>query len=118
MSCLDEVEPGDEPPDVEESSEGPIDWVAKGRAEKVGKMVACEEQRAREEGLDPIADAEQVARKLRGYTAEQWRDLQVAAGIGLGLPPHRRKVPSKLTQESVIARFEQRATAAAHLEDS
>lgn len=115
--CFDgEPFPPDDPAETE--TQGPIDWVAKGRAEKVTRMVAIEAQRACDEGLDPVADSEQVARKLRGYTDEQWRDLQVAAGIGLGVPPHRRKVPSKATQEAVIDRFEQRATAAAHLDDA
>lgn len=103
MSFLDEVEPGDEP-----SDEAPIDWEAKGRGLKVDAMVAVEERRAREAGYHPIADAEVIARKLRGYTDEQWLDLQVAAGIGIKLPPHRRKVPSKVTQGLVIERFELR----------
>lgn len=113
---------GDEPPIQDDPAEaepdGPVDWEAKGRAAKVDKMVAFEEQRAREEGLDPTADAERIARKLRALTDTEWKDLQAAAGIGLGLPANRRKVPSKKTQEAVIERFEQRATAAAHLEES
>jgi hypothetical protein len=111
VSYIDDVEPGDESTGEQPPAE-PIDWVAKGRAEKADKLLAVIDANAREEGLDPIIDAEAIARMLRGWTDAQWLDLQNAAGIGLHKPAHRRKAPSEKTQHIVIERVSLRVDVA------
>ena len=68
-------------------------------------MVAVLDEREGAKGRDPKADAEAIASELRGWSDEQWLELQTAAGIQLHKPPHRRKAPSFETQNLVIDRY-------------
>jgi hypothetical protein len=101
----------------DDAPQGPRDFAAIGRAAKAQRMIETAEAFFIQAGLDPYADAEQIARTLREFTDQNWLDLQTAAGVQLNLPAHRRKPPGPITRQLIVEAFEQRATSAAHLED-
>ena len=79
------------------------DFEQRGRAEKVAAIVEHVELLAAGKwDLDPLADAEEVARRLRALSEAQWHELQLAAGYT------RKKPPSAETQALVIEVFEKR----------
>lgn len=82
----------------------PFDFVATGRAEKVAKIVSVIEEFACVcWELDPLADAEEIARKLRTETDEaRWLLYQQRTGN------KRKKPPSLETQLMVIDVFTRR----------
>lgn len=73
-----------------------VGFEERGRAEKVARIVEALDAGARESGLDPCADAEAIARKLRGLTDAEWLKVQQEAGFA------RKKPPSTKTQLAVI----------------
>lgn len=82
------------------------DWAAKGRAEKVAGIVSAIDAGAEGEGVNPFADAEEIARKLRGLTKAEWHKIQREAGFG------RRTPPSDLTVNAVIDTYQRRVDVA------
>lgn len=78
----------------------------RGRGEKVARIVQALDAGAETAGLDPIADAEEIARKLRALTDAEW--LKVAQEAGC----KRKKPPSVLTQGMVIAVYSRRVDVA------
>jgi hypothetical protein len=109
VSYLDEVEPGDEAMDPPVA---PVDWEAKGRAEKVLGIVAALDAGAYAEGVDPHADAESIARKLRDLDSKAWHKIQKEAGF------KGRKPPSEKTINAVLNVYERRVDIAGETEES
>ena len=84
----------------------PIDFAATGRAVKASKLVDLLDELFATEGLDPYGDAEEIARRLRAASDEQWLDWQRGTGN------KRKAPPSAITRGMVIEIFEKRVDVA------
>jgi hypothetical protein len=71
-------------------------WEERGRSEKVAAIVAALDVCAESRGLDPLADAEHIARELRRLTPEQWHKVQQAAGYKRKTPPSSKTIAAVL----------------------
>ena len=99
--------------DDDDRSGEPVDWVERGRAAKVAKLVAVIEENARLSGLDPYADAEEIARTLRIDTSDgAWLALQQRTGN------KRKTPPSAETRALVVEVFAKRVDMAGESEDA